>query len=320
MNPIYSTIANRIQTSQKNVLTLHRRPDGDSIGSNLAFASVLTAAGKDVDIYSIDEVPDYLQFLEGSDKIKVLSPDEIRWGNYDTFWALDMSATDMLGAEVTFPPGLEIVVIDHHKTNEGWGKTNLVDETAVSTTQVLYDLFKAEKISYNQEAAMAMLTGLATDTGFFKFIENGRPLQVGADLIDSHKLKYQTILFNIQQQLNIEDVLFVGAALSFIKVNYDKKVALLPIPHKDWINFGAAGQSSHMLTGYISSINGTDLGVIITEERPGEFRLNFRSRDRSYDVSELAKKMGGGGHKNASGAKIKAENIDEAIAMLLEQI
>lgn len=321
MKDLYQTLANRIQTSQKNVLCLHRRPDGDSIGSNLAFAGVLKKAGKEVDIYCIDEVPEYLAFLEGSGEIKVLAPDQIRWQNYDTFWALDMSAPDMLGKLVTFPPQLEIVVIDHHKTNENWGKVNLVDSSAVSCTQVLYEFFKAATIEIDSTIAMALLTGLATDTGFFKFIENGDPLHVGAELIDTYKLKYQTILYNIQQQLNIEDVLFVGAALSLITVNYEKKIALLPIPYTNWINFAPAGaNNNHLLTGYISSINGTELGVIITEERPGSFRLNFRSRNRDFDVADIAKKLGGGGHKNASGATIQAESMDDAIAKLLVEI
>jgi len=320
MNPIYLTITNRIQTSQKNVLCLHRRPDGDSVGSNIAFASILKAAGKEVDIYCIEEVPEYLQFIEGSDQVKVLSPDQIRWQNYDTFWALDMSAQDMLGAEVTFPPGFEIVVIDHHKTNDGWGTINLVDATATACAEVLHDFFKSVNIKFDEKAGMALLTGLATDTGFFKFIENGKALRVGADLIDTHKLKYSTILFNIQQQLNVEDVLYVGGALSLLTVNYEKKVALVPIPHKTWINFGEARENNHMLTGYISSINGTELGIIITEDRPGNFRLNFRSRNRERDVAEIAKIFGGGGHKNAAGAKIEAENMEAAIALVLEQL
>lgn len=320
MQQVYSKLKTRIQSSQKNVLCLHRRPDGDSIGSNLAFASVLKAAGKDVDIYSRDPIPAHLQFLEGSDDIIVQPPAEIRWQNYDTFWALDMSASDMIGDPTPFPPDLDIVVIDHHRTNEGWGKENLVDESAVSCTAVLYDFFEAEKISFDEKAAMALLTGLTTDTGFFIHIFNGRPLKIAGDLIDTYKLNYQQIVFQIQKQLNIEDVLFLGNALSLLTINYEKKAALLPIPYKSWINFGAAGENNYLLTGYLSSLNGTDFGVLLIEEKPGKFRVQFRSRDREFDVAAIAAKLGGGGHKNAAGATVFADTVDEAVNTILSNI
>lgn len=318
MQKTYKLIKEKMESSQKNVLCLHRRADGDSLGSNLAFASVLEKLGKEVTIYSIDEVPEYLRFLEGWDKVVIQSPDQIIWHNFDTFWALDMSAADMLGKAVELPEKLEHIVIDHHKTNEGWGKINLVDETSASCTEVLYDLFAALKIQYDATDAMALLTGLATDTGFFKYISSGKSMRIGGELIDTHKLNYQKIIFNIQSQLNIEDVLFLGNALSMITVNYDKKAAILPIPYKSWINFGDAGESNHMLTGYISSINGTEFGVIIIEEKPKMFRARFRSRNRDFDVSALAAHFGGGGHKNAAGATIEAETMDEAIKQILD--
>lgn len=316
----YEEIKTRIQQSQKNVLCLHRRPDGDSLGSNLAFAAVIRSFGKEADIYCVDEVPDYLTFLKGSESVIVQAPDQIRWQNYDTFWALDMSAPDMLGKPVQFPPQLPIVVIDHHKTNIGWGKVNLVDEQVISTTAVLYEFFKTCSIEYDKDTAMAFLTGLVTDSGFFNHVMNGQPLVMAADLMDSFELNYQEIIFHIQKQLNIEDVLFMGNALSLMKVDYENKVALLPIPYKNWINFGKAGENNHLLTGYLSSINGTEFGILIIEEKPGQFRVQFRSRNREFDVGALAASLGGGGHKNASGATVIAESMDEAIKLIIEKL
>lgn len=317
---IYSQLKQLLQTSERNVLCLHRRPDGDSLGSNLALAAVLESMGKQVDIFSNDPVPSYLHFLKGSEKVIVQKASEIRWQNYDTFWALDMSDVDMLGTPVQFPPQLPIVVIDHHKTNTGWGTINWVSADTTSCTEVLYNFFATENIEYSADAALALLTGLATDTGFFAHIYTGAPLKVAADLIDTYNLDYQKIIFNIQKQLNIEDVLFMGNALSLMKVNFEKKVAFLPIPYKSWMNFGEAGANNFLLTSYLSSINGTELGILVIEEKPGTFRIQFRSRNRDYDVSALAKKLGGGGHKNASGATVIADSIDEAITIILAEI
>jgi phosphoesterase RecJ-like protein len=313
-------IAELLDNPSKAVLTLHRRPDGDSVGSNMALVNVLKARGHTVDVFCIDPVPEYLSFIPGTDVVRVQSPLEIRWHDYDVYWALDMSAPDMLGEQVSFPKDLEIVVIDHHRTNQGWGVTNLVEPESISTASVLYSLFDRLKITMNVDMGLALLTGLATDSGFFSYIENAAPLRTAADIIERTGANYQNIVFNIQRHTNLEDVLFLGNALTHMQVDYEKKIAWLPIPNKSWVNYGLAGQNSHMLTGYIQSINGTDIGIMIIEEKPGAFRVQFRSRDRSYDVSALAAKFGGGGHKNAAGAKLTGDSIEEVMARIAAEV
>jgi phosphoesterase RecJ-like protein len=201
--------------------------------------------------------------------------------------------------------------------NTNWGKTNIVQPEAVSSTAVLYDIFKQNNIQYDKETAMALLTGLATDTGFFVFINTGGPFQIAGDLIDSHALDYQKIIFNIMRQMNIEDVVFVGNALSKMIVDYEKKVAIIPMPFESDLHYEKLAQSSYLLTNYLQSINGTEFGIMVIEEKKGTFRVQFRSRNREFDVGALAFSLGGGGHKNAAGATIQAESIDEAIKKIL---
>ncbi|MCX7997099.1 MAG: bifunctional oligoribonuclease/PAP phosphatase NrnA [Patescibacteria group bacterium] len=303
--------------SRKNVLTLHHRPDGDSVGSNCAFAEALRLRGHSVDIFSIDTVPEYLMFIPGADTVRVQPPEKIPWHRYDTYWALDMASPDMIGIKPEFPDSLTVAVLDHHVSNKGWGTLNLIEPTEISAASIVYSFLKDTGISISRDIATALMTGLCTDSGFFRYITSGAPLQVAAELIDQYGVDYQKIVSAIQSQLNIEDILFLGNALSLMKVDYERKVAYLPIPYQSWLNFGEAGQNSHLLTGYLQSINGTEFGVLVIEEKPGTFRLQFRSRNRAYDVSALAQKLGGGGHKNASGATIQAPSIDAAISSIL---
>lgn len=320
MQKLYKELKKLMESSQKNVLCLHRSPDGDSVGSNIAFARVLRAMGKQVDIYCIDPVPEYLQFIKDVETVIVESPDAIRWHNYDTFWALDMSAPDMLGVPVHLPEQLKHIVIDHHQTNDGWGTVNLVEPEQIATAAVLYHFFKEAGIEYDKDTAMALLTGLVTDAGFFAHIKDGKPLRIAADLIDMYGLNYQEITFNIQKQQEIEDMLFVGTALSHLRADYEKKVAIISIPYTVYSTLGPAAEHSYLLTGYISSLNGTEFGMVVIEDKPGHFKINLRSRNREFDVGAIAKKLGGGGHKNAAGAKIEAENIENAITTILSQI
>lgn len=320
MKPMPKTtdqILQHLNTPGKAILSLHRRADGDSLGSNLALYFVLKAKGHDVTITSIDPVPEFLMFLPSADIVKIQKPSAVRWHDYETFWALDMGAQDMMGEELSFPKELPIINIDHHKTNTNWGTINYVIPDAVSCASVLYELFQENTIEYSKETAFCMLVGLLTDTGFFKYINQGAPLRMAADLMDTHKLDYQSIIFNIMSQLNIEDVIFMGSALAHMRIDVEKKAAILPIPFISDVNYEMVADKTHLLTSYLQSINGTEFGMLIIEKSKGSFRIQLRSRNRDFDVSALAQKLNGGGHKNAAGASVEAATIDEAIAKVL---
>lgn len=310
-------INHHINTPAKSVLTLHRRPDGDSIGSNLALYHLLKAKGHDVTLFSKDPVPEFLDYLPGTDDVVICDPMSIPWGSFDLYWALDMGEFSMTGSTAPVPTSCTIINIDHHATNEGWGTINHVVSSDISCATVLYALFKELQQPVTKEMGVCLLTGLSTDSGFFAYIDSGKPLHIAAELIDDVGVNYQEIVFNIQRQMNIEDVVFLGNALSHISVDYEKKAAILAIPHTSWLQYGNNTDKTHLLIGYLQSINGTEFGVLIIEEKPKLFRIRLRSRNRNFDVAAMAKSMGGGGHKNAAGATLEGMSMEEALATIL---
>lgn len=300
-------------------LALHERPDGDSIGSNLALAKVLTQLGSTVQVYSVDTPDPKFSFLTGFDKIIIVPDGKIPWTEFDIFWALDMSSNNRMGEGIIAPQALQTVVIDHHKTNTLWGNHNLVEINA-STTLVLYKLLKQFDLILDNNIASALLTGLSTDTSFFTndnvtsevFEVASKLMSLGAD--------FQVISFNINRQLDLREIAFFSYALGQIKIDSERKLAYIAVPNTDWQKHSQSPELYDFMKEYLRSIKGTDLGIMFTEERPGYVRLGLRSRNPDYDVSALAQKFGGGGHKAASGASISGLSLEEVVKKVLEVI
>ncbi|HLL60897.1 MAG TPA: bifunctional oligoribonuclease/PAP phosphatase NrnA [Candidatus Nitrosocosmicus sp.] len=308
-----------LEQPKKSILTLHRSPDGDSIGSNLAFYHILRYFGHEVDVISKDPIPDNLLFLPGSQKITLLNPKKINWTNYDYYWALDMSSPEMLGENVQFPDNVKIITIDHHSTNSKCGHLNIIDEKTISTCSIIFDLCKKSEIIVNNKIATCLLTGILTDSGFFSYITDPAPLKDAQELLQ-YNVNFQNIMFHLQKKSPFEDLVFIGKALATAKLYKEKKVAFISVDNELWTTYGKSVDKNRYLTPYARDIADTNLGVVLIEEQPKSIRVELRSRNLEYDVSVLAQKLGGGGHKAASGARIEGKTIRGAIQLILKLI
>ncbi len=302
-------------------LTLHERPDGDSIGSNLAMAAALRQMGSTAQVYSIDKPDPKFAFLSGFDDIKV-NDGAIAWEAYDYFWALDMSSVERnnrMGQKIALPNQLNVIVIDHHRTNTGWGKYNHVEITA-STTLVLYKLFTSWGVKIDKDIATALFVGLATDTSFFQNDStNADVFKVAQELLQLG-VEYDKISYELNRQLTMPDIKFYSEMLSKVQINEEKQVAYIAVTQEEWERFGAGPEEYDYIKEYLKKLKGTRLGIMFTEEKQGYVRLGLRSRDADYDVSALTQKFGGGGHKAAAGASLSGKTLNEAIEAVIAEI
>jgi phosphoesterase RecJ-like protein len=263
-------------------------------------------------------VPEIFRFLKYWDKIQILPPSQIEWNTFERYWCLDISSLGMLGEPVTLPENLQVINIDHHVTNSNWATIILNEPETISTASILYELFKSLNIEITKETAESLMTGLLTDSGFFAHQNDVQTFKLAAELM-KYNLDYQNIVFNLQNQIQIEDLRFLSKALEHIKVDKEKRVVFIPVPNEIWTQYGVSETKNYLLTDYVRSIKGTDFGVVIIEDTLGSFRLEFRSRLREYDVASLAKKFGGGGHKNASGARTENTSIENVMKEILDK-
>jgi bifunctional oligoribonuclease and PAP phosphatase NrnA len=310
---LISTIRKQLKLAKKVLVVSHQRPDGDAIGSLLAMGLPLREAGKDVQMVLRDGIPDNFRFLIGSELVKTKPV-----GNVDYIVVVDSAEiertdTDFNGYDV---PDLNI---DHHKTNNYFAKVNLIESDAVATAEILTRYLPDFGFRITKPIANALLTGIVTDTIGFR-TTNVHPqvfrmvadlMELGGDLADIY---YKTIV-----EQSFASARYWGAGLSKIRMEYGLLWTTLSLSERRAAGYSARDDAD--LVKILSAVEGAKVAVILTEQEAGYVKISWRlcgSLATELDVSEIAQKFGGGGHKAAAGADVKGK-LNEVLEKVLAE-
>lgn len=307
-----SETAAALQAARTLVLTAHVNPDGDAIGSTLGLKHVLEALGKRVTVLLDDDIPAGFAVLPGYDALR--RPSEGESIDCDLFVVLD-TMTDRIGktAEVVHAPRL--LNIDHHHTNPGNNKEDLyLDASRAATCEIVYDLAKAMNATIPESAAMCLYTGLATDTGFFRFSNAAaHTYRAAADLIDAGA--QPNVISEALEIKPMQTVKDLGEALAQFELFADGKAAGIFLTQEQT----ARMESTETFIGHIRVIDGVDVAVVLKCKEPELCRVSMRSK--RVDVSRIATQFDGGGHVRAAGCTLKLpfEEARKTIMAAIEQ-
>lgn len=291
-----------IQKSNRILIIPHKSPDGDTIGAALAMYQVLYAMGKATDICCIDEAPPEFLFLPNIERFRKGEPAL----NYDAYLVLDAGADYMTGFHETHPQlfdqSLEVINIDHHTSNDRFGKYNVVVTDAPSATAILYELMTALNYSICRHTATCLLTGIYTDTGSFMHSNTnadvlriaGRLLAKGANLRSLSKEVFNTT--------KISTMRLWGRVLKNIHQN-GEGVTMSVVHNKDFEDTGADYSEMTGVVDYINSVPDAKYSVILTE-KGDKVKGSLRTLREEVDVAQIAASYGGGGHTKAAGFTI----------------
>jgi phosphoesterase RecJ-like protein len=289
-------IKERLEKSKNVVIASHIRPDGDAIGSLLALGLALRDAGKSVQMVLVDGVPSSFRYLNGSELILKEPQDE-----HDTFITVDSADFKRVGkAFENF--GQPDINIDHHKTNEKFGKMNLIESEEVATAAILARHLPEWGYQITRPIAAALLTGIVTDTlGFRTSNTNPSAMRLCAMLmetgVDMNEL-YMKALVN----KTFPAAKYWGAGLSHLEQKNGMVWATLTL--SDRKNSGYGGNDDADLINMISAIEGNKVGMIFVEQSDNHVKVSWRALEPGIDVSKVAKHFTGGGHAAAAGADI----------------
>lgn len=322
-----SEIKTCIDDAKKILLHCHPFPDPDSVGSVLAMKEYLEGEGKKVTaIIGDSNYPVSLEKLNLDEKILPKNYFDIDPEEFDLFLILDSSSKTQVSREreIKFPKGLKTVVIDHHKTNEGFADLNLILPDCASTTHILYKLFDFWGVELSKDIALYLFLGLFADTGGFKYYNCTPDVLSVAAKLSSINPDYHRIVFDIENSKKPLEIEMMAIALSSIKKHYEDKVVFSLVPY-DVIEAKGLSEDDALeglVPNILRSVIGWEIVASLVEVKEGKTIVSLRTRkEKIFDVSKIATSVGvdGGGHPGAAGTTIM-KPINEAEEDLLATI
>lgn len=324
MTPIgnASIAVDRLRRARTVLLTSHRNPDGDAIGSELALAELARALGADTAIVNHDPVPPPLVELPGVDSIRIaerLTDDEL--DSFDLIVTVECPELDRCGFA-----GLDdrpILNIDHHLANPAYGEVNFIDEDAPAVGEMVWTMFKQAGVTPSPEAATNTYVALATDTGDFCYA-NARPRAfiAAAEMVE-HGADPPTVAEWVHDGRTEASVRLLGEALATLRFGRDGRWASLVADEAAFARAGASSSDTEEIINIPRAVAGVEAVVFLKQWEPGVVRVSFRSRG-DVDVRSVAARFGGGGHTNAAGCTITGDvetarrELEAALTELLE--
>jgi bifunctional oligoribonuclease and PAP phosphatase NrnA len=289
-------IKERLEKSKNIVIASHVRPDGDAIGSLLGIGLALRDAGKSVQMVLVDGVPSSFKHLEGSELI-LKEP----IGEHDTFITVDSADFKRVGKPFeNF--GQPDINIDHHKTNEKFGKLNLIESEEVATAAILARHLPEWGYTITKPIAAALLTGIVTDTlGFRTSNTNPSALRLCAMLMETG-VEMDELYMKALVNKTFPAAKYWGAGLS--RLEQKDGIVWATLTLDDRKESGYSGNDDADLINMISAIEGHKVGMIFVEQSDHHVKISWRALQPGIDVSPVAKYFKGGGHAAAAGADI----------------
>ncbi|GAB4120535.1 MAG: bifunctional oligoribonuclease/PAP phosphatase NrnA [Acidobacteriota bacterium] len=312
MNP-EQTIVEYLRPRRRVLITSHARPDGDSIGSQLALALGLEQIGKKVEVVNVDPHPPNYRTLPGIDRIRL---QESVNGEWDCVVLLECNNLERSGVR-----GLErypAVNIDHHPSNDHFGVVNWVDPNCAAVAEMVFPILRGLGVRITPEIATNLYVGILTDTGSFRF-SNTTPqtFRTAAELVeagaDPAATAEEVLMRQSESRLRL-----MAALLNTFGRDPSGRIAWVTLTRKMLEETGAAANDTEGLVNYPLSVDGVEVCVFLREEADGSSKVSLRSKG-GIDVGRVAEAFGGGGHRNASGFSFPG-GVEEAHREVVERL
>ncbi len=307
----HSEIIERIERAKHVVVIAHINPDTDSLSSASAVYTYMLKLHKKVSFFCASKnIDEKLKFLPWTEKIKNSFPRDA-----DLAVSLDCGSYERLGVELE----VDLINFDHHQSNDNYGTYNVVDASAISTTQVLFDFFQANKIDINQKMATALYAGLIDDSSnFLSHKTDHRVFDMAKELCHLGADSKSCSIF-VSQHMSLSAYRLKGAMLLDTKLYEDATIAVLQVDQAMLQRYGAKASDCEAALEEALYLPSVKVALLLRENKNMTLKGSLRS-DGSVDVNSIAQHFGGGGHPHASGFTLPDNHMQEAVQKIIQLI
>jgi bifunctional oligoribonuclease and PAP phosphatase NrnA len=289
-------LAETLRRCQKILVSAHKNPDGDALGSQLALMLALEKLSKTVTAHNLDPVPEIYRFLPHAHRIKTGLPVK---GRYDAYIVVDADPPRAGLFNEKYPADI-LINIDHHVTNSHEWPLTWLDPDAAACGEMIYNLIRELGVTIDRDIALCLYTAIFTDTGSFRY-SNTSPssMKIAAAMLEAGADPW-IVTENVYESFAYRRLKLLGQVLTGMERSEDGRVAWVVITEELYRQTGTTAEDTDSFINFVRSVKGVEVAVLFRQTGESQYKLSLRSKGR-VDLSVLAQSFGGGGHKNAAG-------------------
>ncbi len=307
-NSEFKTLNYIIKKSDKLLLVPHTRPDGDAIGSVSALKEYLQQLGKTADIACFDPLPEYFKNLI---PFEFNYPDHLNLKSYDTIIASDSVERGFDKIKPELSENQITVLIDHHPDITIPGDVRIIDPSASSACEIIYDYLEFNQAKINGRVATFLLLGISSDTGNFQHSNTTvRVMEIASNLMKKGASLNKITHAGFANK-KISTLKLWGKAFEKAKINPKNNMIVTVITQKDIEQCNASMEDVSQVSSILDTVPGAKFSLVLSQYNEKTIKGSLRSEEyKGVNVSEIAHRLGGGGHKLASGFEIRGKIVE----------
>jgi phosphoesterase RecJ-like protein len=306
-NEAFQKTAELLKNADRILILTHKSPDGDTVGSAFALCRALLKLSKKARVECSDPLPVKFEYMFGGLQTEDFCPDLIV--------ASDIAAESLFGDGLKNYEGRVGLCIDHHPSNSGYAEFTLLDPCAAATCELMAEVIELLNVEYDENIADCIYTGLATDTGCFRYSNTtAKTLRTAAAMVDrgARNSKINKALFETLSRGRIE---IERMALGAMEFYFDGRAAVMAITREMYDSSGCGDSETEGLPAITTRIAGVLAGVTIKEKEAGQYKISVRTNG-GINASDICARFGGGGHAAAAGCQLDGSLEDAKNAIL----
>jgi len=306
------------------LIVSHVQPDGDAISSTVTVAWMLEKLGKKYTMLNEGPVPSRLRFLWKSSEILSLEDDVSSDSHasarlFRNVICVDCADYARVGRTGQwFAPDAELLNIDHHPTNNGFGLVNLMKFHAAATAEILFELLDELGLKPDTDVASAIYTGLLTDTGGFRYSSTSPLVMAMASRLLEAGVDGPELAERLLERMTAGQLRILQRGLSRLELSSDQRIAWLWVTSEDLEETGATNEDLEGIVNYPRNIEGVEVGLLFKQNGQQSVKVSMRSAGK-VNVAEVAQRFGGGGHVRAAGCRL-TDPLPEVIRQVIEEV